>query len=67
MLNRGNCRIALFTNLGHGSLALESPADPIVDTLWFPPALLDAMVAVGLVAPRTRLMDRAVSGDYVHT
>ena len=57
----------MITNLGHGSLALESPTDPIVDTLRFPPAFLDTLVAVGLVAPETRLTDRTASEGRVHT
>ena len=67
MSRRGNSGIAVFTNLGHSSLALESPADPVIDTLWFPPALLDALVAVGLVAPETGLIDGTASGSHVHT
>ena len=57
----------MYTNLGHGSLALEPPADPVIDTLWFPPALLDTLVAVGLVAPGTKLTSRTASGDHGHT
>ena len=53
----GHGGIAVYTNLGHSSLTLESPADPVINTLWFPPVLLDAFVAVRLVTPGTRLMN----------
>ena len=53
------------TNLGHSSLSLESPANPIIDTLWFPPVFLDALVAVRLVTPGRRLVDgTALDGVY---
>jgi hypothetical protein len=38
------------TNLGHGGLALEATADPVVDTLGLPPCLLYAVVPIRLVA-----------------
>lgn len=52
----------MCTNFGHSSLALESPADSVINTLWFPPVLLDALVAVGLVTPGTRSMDKTAQG-----
>jgi hypothetical protein len=55
-------RIAVCANLGHSSLALESSADSVINTLWFPPVLLDALVAVGLVTPGARSMNEIVSG-----
>ena len=51
------------TNLGHGSLTLESSADSVINTLRFPPVLLDALVAVGLVTPGERLTNEIVSGN----
>lgn len=38
-------------HLGHGSLALETAPDPVVNTLGLPPCLLHTVVAVRLVAP----------------
>ncbi len=32
--------------LGHGELTLEATPDPVVDTLWLAPCLLDAVVAI---------------------
>ena len=47
----------LQTHLGHGQLALEPTPYTVVNTLRFPPCLLHALVAVGLVAP-TRYKSR---------
>ena len=44
-------RQARFTYLGHRELALESAPDPIVNTLGFPPCLLDTLIAIRLVTP----------------
>lgn len=41
--------VAAVADLGHRELALESAPDPIVNTLGFPPCLLDTLVAVRLV------------------
>ena len=43
------------TYLGHGKLSLEATPDPVIDTLGFPPCLLNTLVSVGLVAPRTKV------------
>lgn len=51
------------THLWHGGLTAESTAHGIVDTLWLPPAGVDALEAVGLVAVEARsalLHDRDV-------
>ena len=45
----------LETYLGHGKLTLEATPDPVIDTLGFPPCLLNTLVSVGLVAPRTKV------------
>ncbi|KYO29079.1 hypothetical protein Y1Q_0009880 [Alligator mississippiensis] len=42
--------IATITNVGHQDLALESPADSVVDTPRLTPVALDLDLAVGLVA-----------------
>jgi len=41
--------IAAITDLGHRELALEPAPHPVVNTLGFPPSLLDAFIAVGLM------------------
>ena len=40
-----------MTYFGHRELTLESASHPVIDTLRFPPCLLDALVAVGLMTP----------------
>ena len=45
----------LETYLGHAKLTLEATPDPVIDTLGFPPCLLNTLVSVGLVAPRTKV------------
>lgn len=63
-LNLVNASILIKTTdtyLWHGDLALEPPAHPVVDTLRFPPVLLHRLVAVGLVAPITKKMNRGPS------
>lgn len=42
--------VAAVTDLGHRELALEPATDAVVDTLGLAPCLLDAVVAVRLVA-----------------
>ena len=42
------------THLWHGSLASETSPNGIVDTLGLPPAWVDALEAVGLVAVEAR-------------
>ena len=56
--------MAVYTYLGHGSLTLEPPADPVINTLWFPPVLLDALVAVRLVTPGTILINEGGPGIH---
>jgi hypothetical protein len=49
------CHCLLFeivAHLWHWCLALEATPDPVIDTLGFPPCLLDADIAVRLVAPK---------------
>jgi len=41
--------VASIADLGHGKLALEPPPNPVVNTLWFPPALLHSLEAIGLM------------------
>ncbi len=42
----------IVAHLRHWCLALEATPDPVIDTLGFPPCLLDADIAVRLVAPK---------------
>lgn len=39
------------TCLWHRKLALEPTSNPVINTLWFPPCLLDTLVTVRLVTP----------------
>ena len=41
----------MSTYFGHGRLALEATPYSVIDTFWFSPSLLYAMVAVGLMTP----------------
>ena len=66
MLSRGYGRIGAFTDLGHSSLTFESSTDSVIDPLWFPPVLLDALVAVRLVTPGTGLMYARVLSRCTH-
>jgi hypothetical protein len=43
--------VAPVTDLGHGNLSLEPTPHSVVNTLWFPPCLLNTVVTIGLVAP----------------
>ena len=44
-----------FAYLGHRKLTLESTPHSVINTLWFPPCLLNTLVSVGLVAPKTKV------------
>jgi len=46
--------ITAVADLGHGGLTLKPSTDPVIDTLWFPPRLLHAVVPVGLMALELR-------------
>jgi hypothetical protein len=45
--------------LGHRELALEPAPHPVVNTLGFPPSLLDAFIAVGLMPPAKYRVSRS--------
>ena len=49
--------VAPVANLGHRELPLETTPHSVVDTLWFPPCLLDTVVTIGLVAPMRGVRD----------
>jgi len=48
-----------FTYLGHRELALESAPHPVINTLGFPPSLLDAFIAVRLMPPAKYRVSRS--------
>lgn len=47
--------VAAVANLGHGELALEPTPHSVINTLGFPPCLLNTVVTIGLVAPMQKL------------
>lgn len=62
----------ITTYLGHWQLALEPPAHPVINTLRFPPCLLNRDVAVRLMAPECHvrigaMVEPDLSATYLKT